>query len=80
MQKDITTFHLETGLEYTVKLEIPFLKRINCVAIVKICDWPHRPLLSSLSLIFFHLFIIKDGIFSGVDRLLHKVTQCIWLC
>lgn len=81
MQKDITTFHLETSLEYTVKLEIPFLKRRNCVAIVKICDWPHRPLLSSFSLIFFfHLFIIKDGIFSGVDRLLHKVTQCICYC
>ena len=53
MQKGITTFHLETSLEYTVKLEIPFLKRRNCVAIVKICDWPHRPLLSSFSLIFF---------------------------
>lgn len=26
MQKDITTFHLETSLEYTVRLEIPFLK------------------------------------------------------
>lgn len=28
MQKDITTFHLETSLEYTVKLEIPLKEEI----------------------------------------------------
>ena len=66
MQKGITTFHLETSLEYTVKLEIPFLKRRNCVAIVKICDWPHRPLLSSFSLIFFFIYLLLKMVYSLV--------------
>lgn len=65
MQKDITTFHLETSLEYTVKLEIPFLKRRNCVAIVKICDWP-QAIIILLFTDFFFIYLLLKMVYSLV--------------